>query len=90
MKHLTTNNSISNMPIFTETIDASVEEVEVGIVDKDTLEYKLQEAKQYLIDTDIKLISDYVFKDEDDSLEIYIAKRAEAREFIRANKNDIK
>lgn len=41
---------------------------------------KVQEAKQYLFSTDYKVLPDYEPKDED-----IIAKRAEARAFIRAN-----
>ena len=47
---------------------------------KDSIEYKINEAKKYLIDTDYKMTIDY----DKDVAEVKI-KRAEAREFIRAN-----
>lgn len=55
---------------------------------KQTLEYKLNEAKQYLDDTDHKMYSDYERK-EDETQEVmdYIKEqRSIARAFIRANK----
>ena len=50
---------------------------------KQTLEYKLTEAKAYLASTDFKMTSDY----DQDSTEVKV-KRQEAREFIRANEGD--
>jgi predicted house-cleaning noncanonical NTP pyrophosphatase (MazG superfamily) len=47
---------------------------------KSSLEYKIQEAKTYLVSTDFKVLPDY-----DKEPSEVIAKRAEAREFIRAN-----
>lgn len=47
---------------------------------KHEVEVKVQEAKLYLSSTDYKVLSDYEPKDE-----TIIAKRAEARAFIRAN-----
>lgn len=47
---------------------------------KNETEAKVQEAKLYLSSTDYKVLSDYEPKDE-----TIIAKRAEARAFIRAN-----
>lgn len=47
---------------------------------KNEIEAKVQEAKMYLLNTDYKVLPDYEPKDE-----TIIAKRAEARAFIRAN-----
>ncbi len=47
---------------------------------KATIEYKIEEAKAYLASTDFKVLPDY-----DKEPSGVIAKRAEAREFIRAN-----
>jgi hypothetical protein len=47
---------------------------------KSSLEYRIQEAKAYLASTDFKVLPDY-----DKEPSEVIAKRAEAREFIRAN-----
>lgn len=47
---------------------------------KSSLEYRIQEAKAYLESTDFKVLPDY----DKEPTEV-IAKRAEAREFIRAN-----
>lgn len=57
------------LPIFTDE----------EIVKHET-EAKVQEAKMYLLNTDYKVLPDYEPKDE-----AIIAKRAEARAFIRAN-----
>jgi hypothetical protein len=45
---------------------------------------KILEAKQYLIDTDHKMLPNYVLK-ASENLELVITKRNEAREFIRSN-----
>ena len=47
-------------------------------------EYKIQEAKQYLSNTDYKMLPNYVPKVNED-LDAIIAKRNETREFIRNN-----
>ena len=52
---------------------------------RETLEYKIQEAKQYLSKTDHKFYNGYKPKADEDLVEIERL-RDEAREFIRANK----
>lgn len=52
---------------------------------KQSLEYKINEAKQFLDKTDKKVLSDYEFKEGDNSLEWYTEERSKARAFIRAN-----
>ena len=49
------------------------------------LQSKIQEAKMFLDRTDKKVLPDYVFREDDNTLEWYIAERVKAREFIRAN-----
>ena len=66
-------------------IEISAEEVQIIIKGKedkykDSIEYKIAEAKAYLASTDFKVLPDY-----DKEPSEVIAKRAEAREFIRAN-----
>ena len=50
---------------------------------KEELDSKLQEAKQYLSNTDYKMLPNYVVKPEEDINDI-ITKRNTAREFIRS------
>lgn len=52
---------------------------------KASLEYKINEAKQFLNKSDKKVLPDYEFKEGDNSLEWYIEERSKARAFIRAN-----
>ena len=53
--------------------------------DKKNIAQKIAEAKQYLADTDYKMLPDYQPKEGSESLESIKAKRAEAREYVRAN-----
>ena len=64
---------------FVMPTEPTTEELEARI-----LAEKVAEAKQYLVDTDFKFNDDYDQKDIPEWLEIK-AKRAEAREFVRAN-----
>lgn len=52
---------------------------------KQTLEYKLNEAKAYLLSTDYKMTVDYFATLSKEIQDELILKRNEAREFIRAN-----
>jgi len=52
-------------------------------LDKIEIDKQIAEAKQYLSDTDFKVLPDY----DQDSTEVKV-KRQEAREFIRANEGD--
>jgi len=52
---------------------------------KNSVEFKVNEAKQFLDKSDKKVLPDYEFKDGDNSLEWYIEERSKARAFIRAN-----
>lgn len=52
---------------------------------KNSIEFKINEAKQYLVDTDHKFYGDYEPK-VDEYLEAIRTKRSEARAFIRENK----
>ena len=49
------------------------------------LQAKLQEAKDFLNNTDKKVLPDYEFRADDNTLEWYIEERKKAREFIRGN-----
>ena len=53
-------------------------------VAKKELEKQISEAKQYLLDTDFKVLPDY----DQDTTDVRV-KRQEAREFIRANETTI-
>ena len=55
---------------------------------KESIEYKISEAKLYLQSTDYKMTVDYFATLEKEVKDELITKRAEAREFIRANKGD--
>ena len=74
----------------------TLEDVEVSIIDKAielqekeyedmALKQKVQEAKVFLDRTDKKVLTDYEFKEGDNSLEWYIEERSKVRAFIRAN-----
>ena len=52
---------------------------------KQSLEYKINEAKQYLVDTDHNFYNGYEPKEGED-LEVIRAKRSDARAFVRANR----
>ena len=52
---------------------------------KNSIEFKINEAKQYLEDTDHKFYGDYEPKVDED-LESVRTKRSEARAFVRANR----
>lgn len=52
---------------------------------KATQEYKVQEAKSYLLSTDSKMTVDYFATLSKEIQDELILKRSEAREFIRAN-----
>ena len=53
--------------------------------DREKLQVKIQEAKQFLDKSDKKVLAYYEFKEGDNSLEWYIEERSKARAFIRAN-----
>lgn len=76
--------------ITPDMVEISLEEIEVINKAKEdevkqSLEYKVNEAKQFLNKSDKKVLPDYEFKDGDNSLEWYIEERSKARAFIRAN-----
>ena len=52
------------------------------------LNTQIEEAKQYLVDTDHKFYGDYEPKVDED-LELVRTKRSEARAFVRANKEEV-
>ncbi len=52
---------------------------------KNSVEFKINEAKQLLNKSDKKVLPYYEFKEGDNSLEWYIEERSKARAFIRAN-----
>ena len=53
---------------------------------KNSIEFKVDEAKQFLDKSDKKVMPYYEFEDGDNSLEWYIEERSKARQFIRENK----
>ena len=53
--------------------------------DREKLQVKIQEAKQFLDKSDKKVLPYYEFKEGDNSLEWYTEERSKARAFIRAN-----
>lgn len=52
---------------------------------KQTLEYKISEAKVFLDKSDKKVLPYYEFEEGDNTLEWYIEERSKARKFIRDN-----
>ena len=52
---------------------------------KASLEYKINEAKQFLNKSDKKVLPYYEFEDGDNTLEWYIEERSKSRKFIRNN-----
>ena len=62
-------------PEFTEEELAQIE-----------LNKKIQEAKDFLDKTDKKVLPDYEFREDDNTLDWYIEERKKARQFIRGNK----
>lgn len=76
------NRHYNDIKIWLESNTPEPEFTEAELEAKETSE-KLAEAKQYLLDTDFKVLPDY----DQDSTEVKV-KRQEAREFIRANEGD--
>lgn len=70
-------------PISLEEIEAinKVKEEEY----KNSVEFKINEAKQFLDKSDKKVLPYYEFEGGDNSLEWYIEERSKARKFIRDN-----
>ena len=52
---------------------------------KNSVEFKINEAKQFLDKSDKKVLPHYEFEDGDNTLEWYIEERSKARKFIRDN-----
>ena len=76
--------------ITLDMVEISLEEIEVINKAKEdeyknSIEFKINEAKQFLAKSDKKVLPDYEFKEGDNSLEWYIEERSKARAFIRAN-----
>lgn len=77
--------------ITEDMVEISLEEIKAINKDKEdvfkqTLEYKINEAKAYLLSTDFKMTVDYFATLSTDIQDGLTLKRSEAREFIRANK----
>lgn len=77
-------NHIGLIELTKEEFDAQLE-LNNKPTDAQILEAKINEYKSYLVSTDFKMMSDYEFEAEDETLEYYIQKRKEARDFIRDN-----
>ncbi len=76
--------------ITSDMVEISLEEIEVINKAKEeeyknSVEFKVNEAKQFLYKSDKKVMPYYEFEDGDNSLEWYIEERSKARAFIRAN-----
>lgn len=76
--------------ITSDMVEISLEEVEAINKAKEdeyknSIEFKINEAKQFLAKSDKKVLPDYEFKEGDNSLEWYREERSKARAFIRAN-----
>ena len=76
------NRHYNDIKVWLESNTPEPEFTEAELEAKEISE-KLAEAKQYLLDTDFKVLPDY----DQDSTEVKV-KRQEAREFIRANEGD--
>ena len=75
--------------ITPDMVEISLEEIEVINKAKEdeyknSIEFKINESKQFLAKSDKKVLPDYEFKEGDNSLEWYIEERSKARAFIRA------
>lgn len=76
--------------ITSDMVEISLEEIEAIHKAKEdeyknSVEFKINEAKQFLNKSDKKVLACYEFKEGDNSLEWYIEERSKARAFIRAN-----
>ncbi len=76
--------------ITKDMVEISLEEIEAINKAKEeeyknSVEFKINEAKQFLDKSDKKVMPYYEFEDGDNSLEWYIEERSKARAFIRAN-----
>ena len=77
-------NHIGLIELTKEEFDAQLE-LNNTPTDTQILEAKINEYKSYLTSTDFKMMQDYEFESEDETLEHYTQKRKEARDFIRDN-----
>lgn len=76
--------------ITDDMVEISLEEIEAINKAKEdeyknSIEFKINEAKQFLDKSDKKVLPYYEFEDGDNSLEWYIEERSKARKFIRDN-----
>lgn len=76
--------------ITPDMVEISLEEIEAIHKAKEeeyknSVEFRINEAKQFLDKSDKKVMPYYEFEDGDNSLEWYIEERSKARAFIRAN-----
>lgn len=76
--------------ITEDMVEISLEEIEAINKAKEdeyknSIEFKVNEAKQFLNKSDKKVLPYYEFEDCDNSLEWYIEERSKARAFIRAS-----
>ena len=76
--------------ITDDMVEISLEEIEAINKAKEdeyknSIAFKVNEAKQFLDKSDKKVMPYYEFEDGDNSLEWYIEERSKARAFIRAN-----
>lgn len=76
------NRHYNDIKVWLESNTPEPEFTEAELEAKEISE-KLAKAKQYLLNTDFKVLPDY----DQDSTEVKV-KRQEAREFIRANEGD--
>lgn len=72
-------------PLIKQCQDAFIYPTDEEIA-KEELQHKINEAKVYLSSTDYKMTVDYFATLSKEIQDEFILKRAEAREFIRANK----
>lgn len=76
--------------ITDDIVEISLEEIEAINKAKEdeyknSVEFKINEANQFLNKSDKKVLPYYEFEDGDNTLEWYIEERSKARKFIRAN-----
>lgn len=76
--------------VQSDWVEVSLEEIEAMNKAKEdeyknSIEYKINEAKQYLLSTDYKMTIDYFATMSSEQQEEVTRLRSEAREFVRAN-----
>lgn len=85
-EYINKNENLPNFNDLTEIIEQELQNfLNPPKTEQEIINIKIQEAQTYLDDTDFKMLVDYFSTLEETKKQELITKRAEARDYIRAN-----